>query len=207
LSTNEQVLNEARALFDAAGIVPINGDSILIVGLETSPERDLDEFIRDENRAFIIRGFETHLQPLLDSLTCYIRELGLSVQVIGHCGYPQGNELNLKRLAVAAGLGSWGKNAMLLHPRFGPRLRLAVLKITGVTLDGTGPGPDISEQNPSCRECTACIDVCPVGVLEPYYLGDTRACRASSAWSLDPGKIECCDLCWKVCPAGLSLSR
>lgn len=203
MSTSEQVLNEARKLFDAAGIVVINSDSILILGLETSPERDLDDFIRDEKKSFVIRGFEIHLQPLLDSLVNHIRRLGLSVEITGHCGYPRGDELNLKRLAVAAGLGTWGKNAMFLHPRFGPRLRLAALRIIGAALDETGPGIDGFEQNPSCQECTACIDACPVGVLEPYYLRDTEACRASTAWSPDPGKVECCDLCWKVCPVGL----
>ncbi len=200
MSTGEQVLNEARKLFDAAGIVVLNGDSILIVGLETSPERDLDDFIRDEKRNFIIRGFEIHFQPLLDSMMDFIRGLGLSVETVGYCGYPQGDELNLKRMAVAAGMGSWGKNAMLVHPHFGPRIRLAALRINGVALDETGPGPDEFEQPLYCCDCTACIDVCPAGVLEPYYLGDTRACRASIAWSPDPGKVECCDLCWKVCP-------
>jgi ferredoxin len=204
LNTSEQVLNEARKLFDAAGIAVLNDDSILIVGLETSPERDLDDFIRDEKRAFTIRGFEVNLQPLLDSLVDYIRGLGLSVEITGHCGYPQGYELNLKRLAVATGLGSWGKNAMVLHPRFGPRLRLAALRITGTTLGEIGPGLDGFEQNPLCRECTACIDACPVGVLEPYYLRDTRACRANTNSLPDPGKVECCDLCWTICPAGLS---
>jgi ferredoxin len=204
LNVGEQVLDRARKLFDAAGIVPLGGESILIVGLETSPERDLDDFIRDEKSVFTIRGFEIHFQPLLNSMVDYIRGLGLSVEITGYCGYPQGYELNLKRLAVAAGLGSWSKNAMLLHPHFGPRLRLAALRMTGTTLDRTGPGLDGFEQNPSCRECTACIDACLVGVLEPYYLRDTRACRASIAWSPDPGKVECCDLCWTVCPVGIS---
>lgn len=202
MSTGEQVINRARKLFDAAGITVLDDDSILIVGMETSPERDLDDFIRDEKRAFTIRGFEVHIQPLLESLADYTRGLGLSVEIPGHCGYPQGNELNLKRLAVAAGLGSWGKNTMLLHPYFGPRIRLAALRITGSVMDGTGPGLDGFKQNLSCWECTACIDACPVGVLEPYYLRDTRACLANTARSPDPGKVECCDLCWKVCPVG-----
>ena len=168
MSAGEQVLREARKLFDAAGIVVLGGDSILIVGLETSLERDLDDFVRDEQRAFIIRGFETHLQPLLESLVDYIRGLGLSVEIAGHCGYSPPNELNLKRMAVAAGLGNWGKNAMLLHPHFGPRLRLAALRITGVALDETGPGPDVFEQPSFCQDCTACIDACPLNILEPY---------------------------------------
>jgi len=204
LNNTETLLTEARKLFDVAGITPFCDGSVLIVGLATSLERDLDDFIRDEDRAFRLRGFETHVQPLLDSVVDFARGLGLPVEVWGTCGYPPGNELNLKRQAVAAGLGSWGKNAMVVHSQFGPRLRLASIRIAGATLDGTGPGLEGHKQNPLCRDCSACIDACPPGVVEPYYLRDRRACLANTSWSPDPGKVECCDRCWTVCPVGVT---
>lgn len=204
MSTVQRILDEAGKLFDAAGIVPLDGESILIVGLSTSPERDLDDFYRDENGAFVIRGFETHVRLKLDSLVAIIRGLGLSAEVFGPCGYPQGNEMNLKRLAVAAGLGSWGKNSMVLHPRCGPRLRLASIRISGTALDCTGPGLDGFAQNEQCRDCNACIDACPLSIIEPYYMRDRLACLANTSHFPEPGVIECCDFCWTICPAGAS---
>jgi ferredoxin len=202
MSVSGDVLYHAEELFDTAGITHAGGSSVLVVGLATSPERDLDDFVRDEERVFKIRGFETHMQPLLDSLVDNIRKLGISVDITGHCGYPPPDVLNLKRCAVAAGVATWGKNAMVLHPRFGPRLRLAALKIPGTMLKGTGPGLDGFAKNPLCADCNACIDACPTGVLEPYYMRDSRNCLAKITWSPDPGKVECCDRCWVVCPAG-----
>jgi len=202
MGLTEDVIVEAEGLFDAVGITTIGSDSVLVVGLATSPERDLDDFVRDEARAFRIRGFETHIRPLLDSLVDCISRLGLTAEVMEPCGYAPPDQLNLKRCAVAVGVASWGKNAMVLHARFGPWIRLASLKIAGAALQNTGPGLDGYAQNPLCADCNACIDVCPAGVLEPYYMRDRRNCLANISLSPEPGRIECCDLCWTVCPAG-----
>ena len=202
MDAGRDILAEAAKLFDVAGIVAVGRDSVVILGLATSARRDLDDFARDEGRTFHIRGFEAHMRPLLDSLVDSVRRLGLPVDIMGHCGYPAPGDLNLKRCAVAAGVAAWGKNAMVLHPRFGPWLRLAALKIVGTALEDTGPGLDGFVQNPLCADCNACIDACPPGVLQPYYLRDTRNCLANISWLPDPGKVECCDRCWVVCPAG-----
>ena len=202
MGLTKDVMAEAEKLFDAAGITTPGSDSFLVVGLATSPSRDLDDFVRDEEREFRIRGFETHIRPLLDLLVDSIGKLGLSAGIMEPCGYPQPNELNLKRCAVASGVADWGKNAMVLHPRFGPWLRLASLKIAGTALDGTGPDLDGFTQNPLCADCNGCIEACPPGVLEPYYMRDRRNCLANISRSPAPGKVSCCDLCWMVCPAG-----
>ena len=198
----KEIIAEAKSLFDAVGITSRGEDSILILGMVTSLEQDLDYFIRDEKGVFKIRGFEIHAKSKLVSLVNFIREKGLSAEIFGWCGYPQGEELNLKRQAVAAALGSWGKNSMVIHPRFGLWWRLMSVKVLGSALSPTSPGRDSHSENPLCEKCTACIDACPVGILEPYYLRDSSSCLASLERQLEPGRIECCDLCWTVCPVG-----
>ena len=98
MKSEERIITESQRLFDAAGIVPDGEDSILILGLATTTERDLDDFFRDKDGALQIRGFETHVQPRLDSLVSFLREKGLSAEILGQGGYPLRGELNLKQL-------------------------------------------------------------------------------------------------------------
>jgi epoxyqueuosine reductase QueG len=198
-----KIIKEAGKLFDAAGLVPLDTDSVLIVGIATSPDQDLDDFLRDENRAFITRGFQVYLQPKLEAMVESLHELGLSSEIWGPSGYPRGGELNLKRQAVEAGLGLWGKNSMLLHSVYGARLRLAAIKIVGASLECTGPGSDGHRDNPLCRDCNMCVNICPAGVLEPYYVWDAETCLANTSHAPVPGKVVCCDRCWSVCPVGI----
>jgi len=202
VSLTGEVLAEAAKQFDAAGILPITGGAFLIVGLATGPGRDLDDFVRGADGTFQMPGFEAHLVPRLRELVSRLRGMGLDSRIYGNLGYPAGGDLNLKRAAAAAGVAAWGKNAMLLHERFGPRLRLASIRLDGASLELTGPGLRAFAENRQCRECNACIEACPAGVLEPYYMRNRRDCRANLAWYPEPGPIACCDLCWKVCPAG-----
>lgn len=202
MNIEKKIIAKAQRLFDVAGITLYGGDSLLILGLVTTPKRNLDDFSRDEDGAFRLHGFEVHAQPRLDSLIHFIQEQGLSAETWGQFGYPRGEELNLKRQAVAAGLGRWGKNSLVLHPQFGPWLRLMAVKVVGATLSPTGPGRDSHEENPLCKDCTACIDACPAGILEPYHLRDRRSCQASiSNLSYGPaGRLR--QLCLEVCPVG-----
>ena len=202
MSIENHIVAEAQRLFDIAGITTYGGDNLLILGLVTTPERDLDDFLRDEGGVFRLRGFEVHAQPRLDALVHFIREQGVSAETWGRCGYPQGEELNLKQQAVAAGLGRWGKNSLVLSPRFGPWLRLMAVRLVGATLSPTGPGRDSHEENPLCKDCTACVDACPLGILEPYYLNDRSNCRASVSKLTQLGKLVTCDRCLVVCPVG-----
>jgi ferredoxin len=197
----EKILSVATRLFDAAGIAPSRVGNILILGIATSPQQNLDEFFRDEQHAFHTPGFERIMLPRLNKVVDSLREMGVSAAIFGHCGYPEGSQLNLKRLAVASGIASWGKNAMVLHPRFGPRLRLASIRLDIPEPTCTGPGLAAVTTNQTCQDCEACINVCPEGVLDAYYIRDHRACRANTS-GMPPGPVECCSLCWQVCPAG-----
>jgi len=202
VSIEKEIIIEAQRLFGAVGVTPYGGDSLLILGLVTTPERDLDDFFREGNGTFFrLRGFEAHARPRLDSLIHLIQERGLSAKTVGQCGYPRAGELNLKQQAVAAGLGSWGKNALVLHPKFGPWLRLMAVKV-GAALSPTGSGRDSHKENPLCQDCTACIDACPLGILEPYYLRDSIRCEANISNLPQKGKLVACDKCLVVCPVG-----
>ncbi len=202
VNIEKEIIAEAQRLFDAVGVTSFDGGSLLILGLETTPERDLDDFLRGGHGIFRLRGFKAHAQPRLDSLIHFIQERGLSAETVGPYGYPQGEELNLKQQAVAAGLGSWGKNSLVLHPKFGPWLRLMAVKVVGATLFPASSEGDSHEETPLCQDCTACIDACPLGILEPYYLRDSNRCEAAFSDLSPKGKLVACDKCLVVCPVG-----
>jgi epoxyqueuosine reductase QueG len=90
--------------------------------------------------------------------------------------------VRLKQVAAAGGLGSPGRNTVLLNPRFGPRLLLSgVVASHRVPESGepdTGTG---RKEAPACTECGRCIKVCPGGALGPEGV-DTFRCRTVSAW-------------------------
>jgi len=195
------VIDKAQSLFDVVGVTSHSGSSLLILGLLTSLQQDLDDFFRDEAGSFRLRGFEFHAQPRLETLIRFVQEQGLMAELRGRCGYPQGEDLNLKQQAIIAGLGQWGKNSLVIHPRFGPWLCFMAMKVDA-TLTPTGPGIDSREENPLCEGCTACINACPEGVLEPCYLRDRANCQANISLFPQTGKLVACDRCLVACPIG-----
>lgn len=201
LKVEKTIIDKALGLFDVVGVVSHSGESLLILGLLTTPQRDLDDFFREEPGSFRLRGFELHALPKLDALIRFIQEQGLAAELWGRCGYPKGRELNLKQQAVIAGLGKWSKNSLVFHSKFGPWLRFMAMKVQA-PLTPTAPDSDSREENPLCDGCTACIDACPEGILEPYYLKDRNKCRASILLFPQMGKLEACDLCLMACPIG-----
>ena len=67
--------------------------------------------------------------------------------------------------AVLAGIGSIGKNGMLIVPDIGTRVLLGEIVLSNVP----GVGKDILETElntfPLCGTCTRCIEACPTGAL------------------------------------------
>jgi epoxyqueuosine reductase QueG len=97
-----------------------------------------------------------------------------------------------KHAAVAAGLGTIGRNGLLITKQFGPRVRLACL-LTDAPLE---PSPVPEEK--FCKDCHACIRVCPAQALQPakegeFYSMNKFACRTYRQTGLT------CSMCIKAC--------
>jgi NAD-dependent dihydropyrimidine dehydrogenase PreA subunit len=200
VSKEDEIIARARSLFDVAGVAvePSTRDTILILGLVSTPERDLDDFAHDGAKT-VMRGFERHAKSREDELIAFIRRQGFHAELVGVLGYPQ-EKPNLKHLAVAAGLGKQGKNTLVIHPSFGPWLRFMAIR-TDAPLAATGPGVYSKEGSTYCSNCERCVRACPVGILEPYRLIDTDRCLAAISEERSD-RVAVCDGCVVVCPVG-----
>lgn len=126
-----------------------------------------------------------------------------------------------REYAWLAGLGFYGKNTMLIHPRLGSALFLGValtsLDVTGLA-DAPRPlvGPPAQKlpdegMTSLCGKCTRCLDACPTEAFADAWELDAFACL--STWSIEwrgstpprrrreqGGLLFGCDVCQAVCP-------
>jgi epoxyqueuosine reductase QueG len=102
--------------------------------------------------------------------------------------------LSLKHAAQLAGVGTLGKNTVLLNPRFGNRLWLGAV-LTDLRLT---PDPMLEKQ---CLDgCRLCLDACPQGALDGTTIIQRR-CRERSFQASEGGGwyYDCCE-CLQACP-------
>ena len=92
--------------------------------------------------------------------------------------------LSYKRLAQLAGFGSYGKNALIVNPKFGPWIRLGPLLTNAELL------PDKPFEQDLCGECEDCVKACPVGALSPYKVDDSKCLVGIHILGLEISKVE-----------------
>ena len=113
-----------------------------------------------------------------------------------------------KHAAVAAGIGKFGLNNLLLTPQYGPRQRL----VSVITAAPLTPDPLIDE--PIClgEDCALCVEQCPADSFgDPWELDvagqkmtlakiDIEACRGY--YKTDAHGAQCGRECMTFCPVG-----
>ena len=112
-------------------------------------------------------------------------------------------------LAIKAGLGEYGRNGLLITPKFGPRVRLGKI-FTDMPLEHDAPIKfGVKEM---CETCNACAAGCPVKAI-PFGAPSSEVFNQSNLkgvrkWTVDGEKCfsywvaqnSDCSICIRVCP-------
>jgi reductive dehalogenase len=137
------------------------------------------------------------------SLAEFIRGLGYRAIPSANC-----TALNIP-LAIDAGLGELGRNAKLLHPRFGPRCRISKV-ITDLPL--APDTPLAFGVTAFCDTCKKCARTCPGGAIPTGERSFVPAGEFSNGgflqWQVDHDRCKHyqakvgtnCGICLKTCP-------
>ncbi len=146
----------------------------------------------------------------------YSHETGIVVQLVtyirnlGYRAYGSMNDTALViPLAVKAGLGEYGRNQMVITPKFGPRVRFSKI-FTDLPLDHDLPKRTGVTQY--CDICTKCASSCPPKAL-PFGAPDDKGPNVSTIKGVKKWSADCekcfgywaaigtdCAICMRVCP-------
>lgn len=110
-----------------------------------------------------------------------------------------------KSHAAAAGMGFYGKNGLLISPRFGSYFFIGEIVTDLLIL------PDERGKMPTCGTCRRCIDACPTGAITAPGVVDARLCVSyltiEHRGEIPRGlrqmmgmAVYGCDICQEVCP-------
>jgi epoxyqueuosine reductase len=97
-----------------------------------------------------------------------------------------------KHAAELAGLGTIGRNSLLITPEYGPRVRLACI----LTEAPVGPSP--RNKKDVCINCDACIRECPAEALKEPAPGEVYSINRFACRSYRQAGMVC-SVCVKVC--------
>ena len=142
----------------------------------------------------------------------YARRLIRHLGKLGYSSVLEPDLLSKKRMAQMAGIGSFGKQSLIINPEYGPWIRLRSV-LTNAELVPTEPFT-----GDLCGDCSKCVDACPVGALSPFKV-DPDQCLLGMSWPdrysdkyqdiyikhsplLTENTWKMCNTCQEACPIG-----
>ncbi|MBY6207854.1 MULTISPECIES: tRNA epoxyqueuosine(34) reductase QueG [Halomonas] len=171
------------------------------------PEVETTKVLSQPDRAYVSRyatGRDYH-KLMRKRLQRLAKMIEAEVGTFGYRAFVDSAPVMERALARKAGLGWFGKNAMLLNPKAGSMFFLGEL-YTDLPLPLDAP----FEQE-HCGSCSACRSACPTGAIVDDKVVDARACISYLTIELhgaiperfraDMGnRVFGCDDCQLVCP-------
>lgn len=166
--------------------------------------------VDDADELAIHRGGNNWAYPAYFPLTHMRRDVLQILRDNGYRAIPLPALVPIKRIAILAGLGVYGKNSMVLSSRHGLWLRLEAV-VTDAELPVDRP-----MDKDLCGSCTRCVKACPAKALKPYVLDPTKCLIDMSLMKnppktydklrerfepqLTPNTHVMCTMCQKACP-------
>ncbi|PAV26464.1 tRNA epoxyqueuosine(34) reductase QueG [Tamilnaduibacter salinus] len=181
---------------------------VISVRLDYLPAPDNPSHIlRDGEKAYVSRyavGRDYHklMRKRLAKLSRWIDE---ELEGHQHRAFVDSAPVMERALAQRAGLGWFGKNTMIIHPRAGSYFFLGEIYTTA-------PLPvDPPFETEHCGSCSACLDICPTDAFDGPHRLDARRCisyltielKGSIPQELRPlmgNRVFGCDDCQLICP-------
>lgn len=179
LASAEDVQQQAMPGWGPAAVLPgtrsvvVFGIRMLRASLKTPNERIVSSDIKSINDELNSIGFRAarflerkgyDALPSIPNLS-----LDLSRETKGMLG-----DISLKHAAVAAGLGAWGRDRLVVTPQWGPRVRFAAV-VTTAPLAADSP---LKEE--LCSNCDLCITSCPAKAISEDNSVNTIKCLLHS---------------------------
>ena len=113
------------------------------------------------------------------------------------------HSISFKKAGVLAGVGSFGTSQLLIHPQWGPWMRLRTV-VTDAALPADAP---ISFS--PCEDCGACLAACPAGALSEAGFERAKCAveKKGGAFHISPHGWLNCEECMRACPIGTAPPR
>lgn len=123
--------------------------------------------------------------------------------------YVDSKEINERKVAMHLGLGTIGKNNLLLNKKYGSFFFIGIVELN----DSTFNSKQVEDFNP-CINCNKCESACPTQAIGNYKLDESK-CLSNVSQQKIPFSLEQvrqiqsnifgCDICQNVCPVNESL--
>ncbi|WP_148863481.1 tRNA epoxyqueuosine(34) reductase QueG [Marinobacter fonticola] len=163
--------------------------------------------LKDAEKAYISRytlGRDYH-KLIRKRLAQLAKRIDNALEGYNHRAFVDSAPVLERALAQRAGLGWFGKNTMLIHPKAGSFFFLGEI-LTSAPLPVSEPF-----ETEHCGSCSACLDICPTNAFDGPHRLDARRCISYLTIELKgsiPEELRAkmgnrvfgCDDCQLVCP-------